>query len=254
MTADIRLPGDTVIISPYGPRPPLDYYLVMPEPGQAGGPSAPADGIVIEEFVLADDHTATGLDSAGWTATDGAWWSSAAFSRGMRTDPALRDRVVAVHRHDAEAVYRRLGGGALPDEATLRTCFHDRLPLDDSAPLLLGSPQVPEGFRERRVYRVLFAGDLDAERLQRLRAVWEMAPADRSADPMARVAGTARMHAGRDVLTWDLRRIGPGTAWCLDLTACLGGSSDNTVGSLLRELTAMMRHARLIPVTIERFA
>ncbi|GIH95604.1 hypothetical protein ACFFMN_06590 [Planobispora siamensis] len=205
--------------------------------------------------MLAGDHTATGLDGAGWSVTDGTWWSSAAFSRGMRTDPALRDRVVAVHRRTAEAVYRRISGEDLPGEAALRGRFHDRLPLDDSAPLLLGSPEVPEGFRERRVYRVLFAGDLDAERLRRLRCLWAMGPADGSADPPARVAGTARLRAGRDVLTWDLRRIGPGTAWCLDLTACLGGSSDDTVGSLLRELRTAMRHdARLIPVTIERFA
>ncbi|MFB9893798.1 hypothetical protein [Planobispora takensis] len=248
------LSADTAITGPYGSRSPLDYYLVMPGPGQAGGPEAPVDGIVVEEFVLADDHTATGLDSAGWSVTDGTWWSSAAFSRDMRTDPALRDRVLAVHRRTAEAVYRRIGGEDLPGEAALRARFRDRLPLDDSAPLLLGSPRVPEGFRERRVYRVLFAGDLDAERLRRLRDLWSMEPAGGCADPTARVAGTARMRAGHDTLTWDLRRIGPGTAWCLDLTACLGGSSDDGVGSLLRELTAAMRHARLIPVTIERFA
>ncbi|MEU8250334.1 hypothetical protein [Nonomuraea sp. NPDC048916] len=227
-------------------EPWLDYYLIRPEDG---APSAPADGIVVEEFALAGDHTAIGLDSAGWTAADG-WWSSAAFSRGMRTDARLRARVVAARRRDAEVVYRRLGGGELPGEATLRGRFHDHQLLAGSAPLRLGPAQAPDGFRDRRVYRVLFAGDLREDGPPRLRSAWRMT----LADPPARVAGTAHRRVAGDVFSWDLRRIGPGVAWCLDLTACLASGSDDAVGPLLRELVTVLRHAGLIPVTIERFA
>jgi hypothetical protein len=230
----------------------LDYYVVLPEHG-TGEPSAPADGIVVEEFVLADDHTAIGLDSAGWTAADGGWWSSAAFSRGMRMDPELRHRVVAVPRRDAEVVYRRLGGGELPGETALRSYFHDRESLGDP-PLLLNSPEVPDGFHDKRVYRVLFAGELGLDRLAHLRAIWRMTLADNFADPRARVVGTARLSVADDLFSWDLRRIGPGVAWCLDLTACLAGRSDVAVRPLLRELTTVMRYEGLIPVTIERFS
>ncbi|MEV0595786.1 hypothetical protein [Nonomuraea cavernae] len=255
-------------------EPRLDYYLILPETAvpsaptdgtmieagapsaptdgtvaEAGAPSEPAEGIVVEEFTLAGDHTAIGLDSAGWTATDG-WWSSAAFSRGMRTDTRLRARIVAARRDDAEAVYRRLGGGELPGETALRGRFHDHQPLGGSAPLRLGSAQVPDGFRDRRVYRVLFANDLREDGPPRLRSAWRMT----LADPPARVAGTAHRRVAGDVFTWDLRRIGPGVAWCLDLTACLASASDDAVRPLLRELVTVLRHAGLIPVTIERFA
>jgi hypothetical protein len=215
---------------------PLDYYLI-----------GPADGLVVEEFVLADDHTAVGLRSTGWTAADRRWWSSAEFSRAMRADPALRTRVAAAERADAEAAYRRLGGGDLPDEPTLRGYFRDYEPLATSAPLLLGTGPVPDGYREKRLYRVLFAGELTPERLANLRAVWRMEAAG-----SARVAGTARLPVGDDLFTWDLRRIGPGIAWCLDLTALL--HTGTALGPLLRDLTSTMRHQGLIPVTRDRFA
>ncbi|GGO79851.1 hypothetical protein [Nonomuraea cavernae] len=272
MTAGIRRSEGPAITDAEEPR--LDYYLILPETGapslrpgwitvEAGVPSAPtegimvqadavavpAEGIVVEEFTLAGDHTAIGLDSAGWTATDG-WWSSAAFSRGMRTDARLRARLVAVRRDDAEVVYRRLGGGELPGEAALRGHFHDHQPLGGSAPLRLGPERVPDGFRDRRVYRVLFANDLREDGPPRLRSAWRMA----LADPPARVAGTAHRRVAGDDFTWDLRRIGPGVAWCLDLTACLASASDDAVRPLLRELVTVLRHAGLIPVTIERFA
>lgn len=251
MTADLDRLRDAPVVGRGEPQGPLDYYVVLAE---AGGPAGRVDGIVVEEFVFAADWTAAGLDGAGWSPGHGGWWSSAEFIRGMRTDPRLRARIRAVGRGEAEDVYRRLGGGELPDEAALRSRFHDRLPLDASAPLVFGPPEVPDGFHERRVYRVLFAGELDAARLGGLRAVWPMTLAEDFADPRARVAGTAHRRTARDRFTWELRRIGPGTAWGLDLTACLGGPSDQAVGPLLRELTTVLRHAGLIPVTVERFA
>ncbi|GII86093.1 hypothetical protein Ssi03_40830 [Sphaerisporangium siamense] len=239
-----------------GPGAELDYYLV----GMGGGAVA---GVVVEEFVLTGDHTAAGVDSAGWSAEDGAWWSSAAFCRAMRVDAELRARVVPAGRAEAADAYRRLGGGELPDEGTLRTYFRDRAALPCSAPLLFDTPLVPDGFRELRVYRVLFAKELGREGLARLRAAWRMdasgpgnphgrMDAFGPGDPHGRVAGTARLRAGSDLFTWELRSIGPGVAWCLDLTACLGGESAGAVGPLLRELTAGVRREGLIPVTVER--
>lgn len=66
--------------------------------------------------------------------------------------------------------------------------------------------------------------------------------------------GTAHLAVADDLFTWDLRRIGPGVAWCLDLTAYLGGSSGEAIGPVLRELTTVMRQHGLIPMTIERFS
>ena len=224
-------------------RPLLDYYYLI------GDPIGSADGIVVEEFVLADDHTAVGLRSTGWTPADRRWWSSAEFSRAMRADPALRVRVAAASRADVETAYRRLGGGDLPDEPTLRGYFRDYEPLATSTPLLLGTGPVPDGYREKRLYRVLFAGELPPDRLADLRAVWHMETARSD-----RAAGTARRPVGDDLFTWDLRRIGEGVAWCLDVTACLAGGGDRGLGPLLRELTAIMRGHGMIPVTVERFA
>jgi hypothetical protein len=218
-------------------RPSLDYYLIGPD-----------DGIVVEEFMLADDHSAIGLNSTGWTPEGRRWWSSAEFSRAMRADPVLRARVVAVERADVEIAYRRLGGGELPDEPTLRGYFRDHERLATSTPLRLGTGAVPDGYREKRLYRVLLAGELTPQRLADLRAGWQL-----ENSPSDRVAGTARLPLGDDLFTWDLRRIGEGIAWCVDLTACLAGA-DCAVGPLLRELVAVLRRHGLIPVTIERFA
>jgi hypothetical protein len=220
---------------------PLDYYLI-------GDPIGSVDGIVVEEFVLADDHTAVELRSTGWTPADRRWWSSAEFSRAMRADPALRARVAAASRADVEIAYRRLGGD-LPDEPTLRGYFRDYEPLATSAPLLLGTGPVPDGYRDKRLYRVLFAGELIPERLADLRAAWHMGAAESE-----RVAGTARLPVGDDLFSWELRRVGPGVAWSLDLTACLASDGEGGLGPLLRELTAIMRRHGMIPVTVERFA
>jgi hypothetical protein len=254
MSGALRRFGDaTTVVAASTHLPPLDYYLIFPGTGDDERAAAP-DGIVVEEFVLAEDHSAVGLNSAGWTPVDDTWWSSAAFSRGMRTDPKLRARVAPVGRDDAEIVYRQRGGGELPDETTLRTHFHDYESLADSAPLRFGPAQVPDGFDDKRVYRILFANELDKDRLASLQALWQMVLADDRADPRARVIGTARLRVANDIYTWDLRRIGPGVAWCLDLTALLDGSAGDAIGPLLRELRAVMHRQGLIPVTIERFS
>jgi hypothetical protein len=216
--------------------PPLDYYLI-----------GPADGLLVEEFVLADDHSAVALRTAGWTPAEGRWWSSAAFSRAVRANPAMRARVVAASRDDVETAYRRLSGGELPDETTLRGYFRDDVPLATSTPLLLGIGPVPDGYREQRLYRVLFAGELTPDRLADLTAAWRFGAGEATG-----VVGTARLSVGEDLFSWDLRRVGGGVAWSVDLTACLRGAGQ-AIGPLLRELTAVLRHHGLVPVTIERF-
>jgi hypothetical protein len=233
--------------------PPLDYYLVFPESGDRPAVAQPA-GLVVEEFVFAEDHSAAGLNSAGWTPTDGTWWSSAAFSRGMRADPDLRARVFPVDRDAAELAHHRLGGGALPDEKTLRARFHDYQSLAGPPPLRLGPPRAPDGYADKRLYRLLFAKALNGDGLAALRARWRLTLAEDFADPRSRVVGTAQLHAAGDAFTWDLRRIGPDLAWSVDVTAYLGGGAGSALGPLLRELRAAMRQQGLIPVTVERFS
>ncbi len=245
--------------------PPLDYYLILPETlsGSTGhqlagrGVEVGPEGIVVEEFVLAEDFSAVGLHSTAWTPVPGPaddWWGSAALSRGMRVDPALRARVIPVGRDDAEAAHRRLGGADLPDETTLRTQFRDYEPLAEAAPLRLGSDDVPDGFADKRVYRILFAKELTAERRDNLLAQWRMVPADDPSDTRARVVGTASRHVSGAVFTWDLRRIGAAIAWCVDVTAYLSADPADGIGPVLRELRADARRQGLIPVTVERFA
>lgn len=254
LTTDLRRSATAgAVFTPLAPLPPLDYYLIFAEAGD-NVPVPAVDGIVVEEFALADDYSAVGLNSARWTPSEGRWWTSAGLSRDMRGDPGLRKRVVAADRHDVEQVYRQLGGGELPDETTLRTYFQDFVPLATSTPLRLGLGPALDGYREKRVYRVLFANELGPAHVAHLQTLWRMAVADDAADPQARVVGTAQLPVGGDLFTWDLRRIGPGIAWCLDLTACLGGSSGKAIGPLLRELTMVMRRQGMIPVTIERFS
>ena len=67
-------------------------------------------------------------------------------------------------------------------------------------------------------------------------------------------ASEADLPVGEDLFSWELRRVGPGVAWSLDLTACLVSDGGAGLGALLRELTTVLRHHGLIPVTIERFA
>ncbi|MEN3612159.1 hypothetical protein AAH979_21725 [Plantactinospora sp. ZYX-F-223] len=226
----------------------LDYYLVQPDNRDFAGPA----GILVEEFRLDEDHSAVRLDSTGWTAGGSRWQGASAFSRGIRTDAALRDRVVGANRQEVEFVYRHLGGGELPGEEVLRGYFDAGIRLPTSAPLRLNPGPATAGFAETRVYRVFFTAGLDADGLTGLLATWRMTPGHGTTGVLTGVAGTARRRIGADAFTWELRRIGAGAAWCLDLTADLAGSRDDAVGPLLRELTTAARMAGLIPVTTER--
>ncbi|GAB3156057.1 hypothetical protein [Microbispora hainanensis] len=246
MTGDIRERGRAAVTTTPEAQAALDYYLIMPA-ADAGG--AQAEALVVEEFTLTDDFRTVGLDTAGWTAADGDWWSSAAFGRSMREDPGLRARTRAVSRREAEAAYRGLGGGELPGETRLRALFRDHQPLPDSPPLRLTPPRVPEGFHDTRVYRVLFAGE---PRLSLLADVVTLA--GEAGDPGTRIVGAGELRADPDVFTWEVRRIGPGVACCLDLTAHLGTASVQALGPLLRRLTTATRHAGPVPVTVERFS
>jgi hypothetical protein len=119
----------------------LDYYVVM----EGGGRAA---ALVVEEFVLAGDHTAAGLASATWTA--GGWGPS--LSMRLRKDPDLRARVAYATRQGAAEAFRVLGGGALPDESQLRQRLREYEPLNTAPPLRLGLTDAP-------YYRILFAGE-----------------------------------------------------------------------------------------------
>ncbi|RZT82533.1 hypothetical protein EV382_5842 [Micromonospora violae] len=240
MTTD-PLPAVPVLAPDAGPR--LDYYLVG-----APDPAATVEGLLVEEFTRHPDFTTTGLDSAGWTPQDG-WWSSAALSRGVRTDPDVLARVFPTSRREAEDVYRALGGGHLPDEPVLRTHFVDHQPIATAPPLRLGPAQPPAGFHERRVYRVLFAKDLRAEQVASLRTAWRT-----PAGGTSTAAASGRLDEGADQITWDLRRVGHHLAWCLDVTVLLSGAATEVVGSTLVDLTTVLRQYGLIPVTTERFS
>jgi hypothetical protein len=169
--------------------------------------------------VLAGDYSAANLNSAAWTPEDGRWWSAPAFSQQLRIDPWLRGRAVPAPRSAAAAVYRRLGGGELPCEEVLRGYFGEGTPLS-APPLRLDTVPVAAGGDQTRVYRILFAKDLGAAGLANLWEAWRMEPAGARTG----VVGTARRCAGGDVFSWDLRRIGTGAAWCVDLTASLPGT------------------------------
>ncbi|MBM0234393.1 hypothetical protein JNW91_22675 [Micromonospora sp. STR1_7] len=232
-------------------RPPLDYYLLLAPPGDLD-PTAAVEGIVVEEFARHHDLSASGLDSAGWTPSGDGWWSSASFSRGFRTDPAMLARIVPASRGAAESAYRQLGGGRLPGEAALRTFFHDHQPFPNVPPLRLGPAQPPAGFHERRVYRVLFAKDLRDEQVASLGALWQTTVDDTAPPPGSVAAGS--LDRDGDRFAWCVRRVGRGLAWSLDLTVLLRTDASATVGSVLYDLTNVMRHHGLVPVTTERFS
>lgn len=194
----------------------LDYYVVL----------GSVKALLVEEFILREDFTTAGLDSAGF---DGTWSSSAELSRGVRTEPGLR--AVPVGRAGAEAAYRELGGASLAPEDDLRTQFRDRTTFPASEPLRLSADD------GRSVYRLLFAKDLDS--VEDLCAALRLSPAD---DP--RVAGRAE----RPAAAWELRRVG-GVAWAVDVS--FPGAVS---GSLLRALRSTAREYGLIPVAVERFA
>lgn len=202
----------------------LDYSLLLDRPG------GDLDGLLVEEFVRDTDQTTVGLCGLVWTRAEPRWVSSAAFSRALRTSADLLARVVTTDRAGAAKALLGLGGGDLPDETGLRDRFVGCEALATVPPLLLGSPVVPAGFRERRVYRVLFAKEPSA-----------------SVDPGERVVDG-------DHFSWNLRRVGRNIAWALDVTVLLASDTDRAVGPMLLELTRLVRRHGLIPVTTERFA
>jgi hypothetical protein len=152
-------------------------------------------GTLAEQFVRRKDFSAAGLRS-----------SDAGLSRLIRTDPTLR--VVPV---TGEPVL-------LPD--------YEEFP--SASTLILGDGTPLPGFREKRLYRVLFARS--------------------PADPRA----FGELEEEGDSYRWQLRSIGNGVAWCLDVAAHL--NEGTTLGPVLDRLTDQMRHRQgLIPVTTERF-
>lgn len=217
---------------------PVDYYLIS----ATAGDRTPA-GLLVEEFVLCEDYTAAGIDGAEWRPEIGAWSSSAELSRAIRADSSLRGRVTPVSRQQACEAFARMGGGVLPEEAGLRTLFQERRTLPTTAPLNLG------GSGARR-YRILFAGELGADGLANARTALRLKPA--TGDP--RVVGTASASSGGHGFTWELRRIGAGIAWCVDVTARLGSGPLTALGALLHHHRQAVREQGLIPVTVERFA
>ncbi|GHJ47795.1 hypothetical protein Cs7R123_51370 [Catellatospora sp. TT07R-123] len=231
----------------------LDYYLVYAEPDDVWRGVAPC-GIAVEEFVLHEDFAAAGVDSAVWSAGEG-WWSSAGFSRSLRADARVRTVVRPTGRSAAEEAYRRLTDTDLPHAGELRRQFADRDLRPASAPLRLGPAQVPAGFFDRRVYRILFAGDLGEHGMADLWCREWLQPVDDPAEP--RVLGRGALAAQAHEFSWELRRIGFGVAWSIDLTALLGPDSEPepaTLGALLHRLRSLLRDRGLIPVTVERFA
>jgi hypothetical protein len=211
----------------------LDYYVVQPE-----------TGLLVEEFVLADDLSAVRLRSAGWTPPRAGWWSSADFARAVRVDRRLRARLRAVDRPAAEATYRRLSGAALPDEEALRAYFSDDIPLASGEPLRLGGG--------REVHRVLFAGEPDGDVLDRLCARLRLADVATADGVRPGVLGTGRLRVGDTVLCWDLRRVGGGAAWSIDVTSEPAGG--DALRGMLRRLTDVARHHGLVPTMVDRLS
>lgn len=216
----------------------LDYYLLRAETDRAE-----VTGLVVEEFVLADDLSAARLRSAGWTPADGGWWSSAAYARAVRTDPRLRARLAAVDRATAAAAYHRLGGGDLSGEEELRGHFRDDVPLASGAPLRLGAG--PD------LHRILFAGDLDQRRMTGLRALLRLADPGSPDGARPGVIGTGQLRVNDTNVRWDLRRVG-GLAWCIDVTS--EPASGDALRWVLRQLVGVARSHGLVPATIERLS
>ncbi|MDP4507073.1 hypothetical protein [Nonomuraea turcica] len=217
----------------------MDYYLIS----TSARDRSPA-GVLVEEFVLCEDFTAVGIDSAEWGSETGEWLAAPEVSRLIRSDGALRARVVPVGRRRARDAYAHLGGGEFPEEDRLREFFHRRQRLPASAPLHLGT-----GPAKARRYRILFAGELGADGLAKAQAALRLEP---TGDP--RVVGKASGSAGGHGFSWELRRIGAGIAWCVDVTVRLGAGPLAMLGALLHHHREAIREQGLIPVTVERFA
>ncbi|TDD25770.1 hypothetical protein [Nonomuraea diastatica] len=72
------------------------------------------------------------------------------------------------------------------------------------------------------------------------------------------MAGAASADADGHGFSWELRRIGTGIAWCVDVTVRLGAAPTTelatALGALLHHHRQAIRALGLIPVTIERLA
>ncbi|MEV7328163.1 hypothetical protein [Micromonospora sp. NPDC093244] len=225
--------------------PALHYYVVY---DGAGVP----EGLLAEEFLLAKDYSSAGLVSGGWSRSEGRWCDASVTSRRLRVDAVLRKRVMPVGRAAAAALYRDLCGAELPEEAVLRARF-GAPPARPSSPLRLDQSAPRPGFRETRVYRILFAGELSPDGLAALSEAWQMPVTGDLTDPEVRVLGAVHRQVAGDAFRWDLRRVAAGAAWGLDVTCDLLGDRDEVVGVLLRGLTTQMRQQGMIPVTVDRF-
>ncbi|WP_051808223.1 hypothetical protein [Actinoplanes subtropicus] len=225
--------------------PALHYYVVHDHAGEL-------EGLLAEEFLLAEDYSSAGLVSGGWSRSEGRWRDASATSRRLRIDAALRERVTPVGRTTAAALYRDLCGTDLPDETALRACF-GAPPDQPPAPLRLSGSEATPGFRETRIYRILFADELSPDGLAALSEAWQMPVLGDLADPEIRVLGAVRRQVSGDTFRWDLRRVAAGAAWSLDVTCDLVGHHDEAIGVLLRGLTTQMRQQGMIPVTVDRF-
>jgi hypothetical protein len=225
--------------------PALHYYVVH---DRAGEP----DGLLTEELLLAMDYSSAGLVSGSWSRRDRYWRDGADTSRRLRLDAGLRAHVAPVGRAAAAQLYRNLCGADLPNEAALRESFGD-LPAQPPPPLRLNGPEATPGFRETRVYRILFVGELAQDGVDALSDAWQMPITGDLADPQVRVLGAVRRQVSGDAFRWDLRRVASGAAWGLDVTCDLAGKQDEAVAVLLRGLTTQMRQQGLIPVTVDRF-
>ncbi|MEU4593876.1 hypothetical protein [Micromonospora aurantiaca (nom. illeg.)] len=228
-----------------GLPPALHYYVVY------DGVGAP-EGLLVEEFLLAADHSSAGLVSGGWTRPEGRWHEASATSRRLRVDAALRKRVTPVGRSAAAALYRDLCGEDLPDEGALRECFGTP-PAPPPSPLRLNDSGPRPGFRETRVYRILFAGELSPDGLAALSEAWQMPITGDPADPETRILGAVRRQVSGDAFRWDLLRVAAGAAWALDVTCDLLGERDEAAGVLLHGLTTQVRRQGMVPVTVDRF-
>ncbi|MFY1656117.1 hypothetical protein [Micromonospora sp. WMMD1274] len=76
-------------------------------------------------------------------------------------------------RAAAAAFYWDLCDADLPDEPELRACFGD-LPAQAASAVRLSGPEARRGFRETRVYRILFADELIQDALAALSEEWQM--------------------------------------------------------------------------------
>ena len=196
------------------------------------------EGIVVEEFTRQHDYLHHGSGQRGLDAGCRLVEFRLAQPRHPHR-PGDAGEGGPTSRHEAEGVYRALGGGQLPTTPVLRTHFLDHQPIANAAPLRLGPAQPPAGFHERRLYRVLFAKDLRADQVASLRAAWRT-----PVDGTNASAASGHLDKDGDQLTWELRRVGHTLAWCLDVTVLLSTAAADAVGSTLSDLTDRPARAR----------